>query len=207
MKIRVVVADDSCLVREGVVRALNADPEIEVIAQAENGNDALELAQKLDPDVMILDLRMPGLGGLAVLDKLNTSCPQIRPSTLLDAIAAGAASYVSKRSTAEELRQAVITVHGGGSVIIPPLASRLVKEHAVVRRVVQGMSDSEIATALSISPSTVRNHLKSIRERTDRRWWQAPPDEGDATSRVREPRRRPPDGGSAWAVLRPHAGP
>jgi len=194
MKIRVVVADDFPLVREGVVRALNSDPGIEVIAQAENGNDALRLAEELEPDVMILDLRMPDLGGLAVLDKLRTSRPQIRiivmtaseqASTLLDAIAAGAAGYLSKRTTGEELRQAVITAHGGGSVITPSLASHLLKEFSssargeqspvrplqgreldVLRLVVQGKTDNEIGKALFISPRTVQNHLTRIREKT-----------------------------------------
>ncbi len=194
MKIRVVVADDFPLVREGVARALDADPAIEVIAQAENGQDALDLAEKLTPDVMILDLRMPDLGGLAVLDKLRTSRPTIRvivmtaseqASTLLDAIAAGAAGYLSKRSTGEELRQAVITAHGGGSVITPSLASHLLKEFSssargeqssvrplqgreldVLRLVVQGMTDNEIGKELFISPRTVQNHLTRIREKT-----------------------------------------
>jgi len=194
MKIRVVVADDFPLVREGVVRALNSDPAIEVIAQAENGQDALKLAEDLKPDVMILDLRMPDLGGLAVLDKLRTSRPQIRiivmtaseqASTLLDAIAAGAAGYLSKRSTGEELRQAVITAHGGGSVITPSLASHLLKEFSssargeqspvrplqgreldVLRLVVQGKTDNEIGKELFISPRTVQNHLTRIREKT-----------------------------------------
>ena len=194
MKIRVVVADDFPLVREGVVRALNSDPAIEVIAQAENGQDALRLAEDLKPDVMILDLRMPDLGGLAVLDKLRTSRPQVRvivmtaseqASTLLDAIAAGAAGYLSKRSTGEELRQAVITAHGGGSVITPSLASHLLKEFSssargeqsavrplqgreldVLRLVVQGKTDNEIGQELFISPRTVQNHLTRIREKT-----------------------------------------
>ena len=194
MKIRVVVADDFPLVREGVVRALNADPAIEVIGEAENGHDALRLADELEPDVMILDLRMPDLGGLAVLDKLRTSMPQLRvivmtaseqASTLLDAVAAGAAGYLSKRTTGEELRQAVITAHGGGSVITPNLASHLLKEFSssargeqsqvrplqgreldVLRLVVQGKTDSEIGKELFISPRTVQNHLTRIREKT-----------------------------------------
>jgi DNA-binding NarL/FixJ family response regulator len=194
MKIRVVVADDFPLVREGVVRALNSDPAIEVIAQAENGQDALRLAEDLKPDVMILDLRMPDLGGLAVLDKLRTSRPQVRvivmtaseqANTLLDAIAAGAAGYLSKRSTGEELRQAVITAHAGGSVITPSLASHLLKEFStsargerstvrplqgreldVLRLVVQGKTDNEIGKELFISPRTVQNHLTRIREKT-----------------------------------------
>jgi len=194
MKIKVIVADDFPLVREGVVRALNSDPGIEVIAQAANGTEALQLAEQLEPDVMILDLRMPDLGGLAVLDKLRTTRPGIRiivmtaseqASTLLDAIAAGAAGYLSKRSTGEELRQAVITAHGGGSVITPSLASHLLKEFSssargeqstvrplqgreldVLRLVVQGKTDNEIGRELFISPRTVQNHLTRIREKT-----------------------------------------
>jgi DNA-binding NarL/FixJ family response regulator len=194
MKIRVVVADDFPLVREGVVRALNQDPGIEVVAQAENGQEALDVAEELRPDVMILDLRMPDLGGLAVLDKLRNTQPDIRvivmtaseqASTLLDAIAAGAAGYLSKRSTGEELRQAVITAHGGGSVITPSLASHLLKEFSssargeqsavrplqgreldVLRLVVQGKTDNEIGQELFISPRTVQNHLTRIREKT-----------------------------------------
>ncbi len=194
MKIRVVVADDFPLVREGVVRALNQDPGIEVVAQAENGHEALTVAADLKPDVMILDLRMPDLGGLAVLDKLRNTQPEIRvivmtaseqASTLLDAIAAGAAGYLSKRSTGEELRQAVITAHGGGSVITPSLASHLLKEFSssargeqsavrplqgreldVLRLVVQGKTDNEIGQELFISPRTVQNHLTRIREKT-----------------------------------------
>jgi DNA-binding NarL/FixJ family response regulator len=196
MKIRVVVADDFPLVREGVVRALNQDPGIEVVAQAENGQEALDVAADLKPDVMILDLRMPDLGGLAVLDKLRNTQPEIRvivmtaseqASTLLDAIAAGAAGYLSKRSTGEELRQAVITAHGGGSVITPALAEHLLRELPnqtaveaqrkvrallgpreleVLRGVAQGKTDIEIGHDLYISPRTVQNHLTRIREKT-----------------------------------------
>jgi two-component system NarL family response regulator len=194
MKIRVVVADDFPLVREGVARALNHDPALEVVGQATTGKEAIELAEELRPDVMILDLRMPDLGGLAVLDKLRTTNPEIRvivmtaseqASTLLDAIAAGAAGYLSKRTTGEELRQAVITAHGGGSVITPALASHLLKEFSssargeqsyvrplqgreldVLRLVVQGKTDNEIGKELFISPRTVQNHLTRIREKT-----------------------------------------
>jgi two-component system NarL family response regulator len=195
MKIRVVVADDFPLVREGVVRALKHDPAIEVVGQASNGQEALEMAIQLQPDVMILDLRMPDLGGLAVLEKLRTQQPEIRivvmtaseqAGTLLDAVAAGAAGYLSKRTTGEELRQAVITAHGGGSVITPALASHLLKEFSssargeqssvrpllgqreldVLRLVVQGKTDNEIGGELYISPRTVQNHLTRIREKT-----------------------------------------
>jgi DNA-binding NarL/FixJ family response regulator len=192
--IRVVVADDFPLVRDGVVRALEADPAIEVVGQAADGEAALALAADLAPDVMILDLRMPGLGGLEVLDALRSSGSSVcvivitaseDASTLLDAIAAGAAGYLSKRSTGEELRHAVMTAHAGGSLITPSLASHLLKEFSstargeqsairplqgreldVLRLVVQGKTDNEIAMALFISPRTVQNNLARIREKT-----------------------------------------
>lgn len=194
MKIRVVVAEDFPLVREGIVHALAADRAIDVLAQAGNGREALELAERLQPDVLMLDLRMPDLDGLAVLDKLRSSRPDVRvivmtasedAGTLLDAIEAGAAGYLSKRSTGQEMRQALITVHGGGSVITPSLASHLLKEYSssargeqstvrvlqgrqldVLRLVVQGKTDKEIGKTLSISPRTVQNHLTSIRHKT-----------------------------------------
>src|ERR1700754_5272888 len=100
VKIRVLVAEDHPLVREGVIRALERDPGIEVIGEADNGITAMELARQLKPDVMVLDLRMPGLGGAVVLERLRAELPEIRalvmtanesPESLLDAVAAGAA--------------------------------------------------------------------------------------------------------------------
>ncbi len=195
MNIRVVVADDFPLVREGLVRALERDPGIEVVGQADNGREALELAHAHAPDVMVLDLRMPEMGGIAVLERIREELPAIRvlimtasekAESLLDAVSAGAAGYLSKRATAEELRQAVITAHGGGSVITPALASHLLREFShnargegsslrpalgpreldVLRLVAQGHTDTEIGKALYVSPRTVQNHLTRIREKT-----------------------------------------
>jgi DNA-binding NarL/FixJ family response regulator len=196
MKIRVIAADDFPLVREGIVRALNRDPAIEVVGQADNGREALELVAALRPDVLILDLIMPGLDGLGVLDALSTSHPDVRvllmtaseqAGPLLGAFEAGAAGYLSKRVTGEELRQAVITAHGGGSVITPALAEKMLRELPdssgvdaerkvrallgpreleVLRGVAQGKTDAEIGEDLLISPRTVQNHLTRIREKT-----------------------------------------
>jgi DNA-binding NarL/FixJ family response regulator len=196
MKIRVIAADDFPLVREGIVRALNRDPAIEVVGQADNGHEALELVAALQPDVLILDLIMPGLDGLGVLDALSASHPEVRvllmtaseqSGPLLGAFEAGAAGYLSKRVTGEELRQAVITAHGGGSVITPALAEKMLRELPdssagdserkvrallgpreleVLRGVAQGKTDAEIGEDLLISPRTVQNHLTRIREKT-----------------------------------------
>jgi two-component system NarL family response regulator len=194
MRIRVLVADDFPLVREGISRALVHDSAIEVVGQASGGREALELAERLEPDVLILDLRMPDLGGLAVLDKLRTTQPEIRvlvmtasekANALLDAIAAGAAGYLSKRITGEQLRHAVIAAYGGGSVITPSLASHLLEEYSsamrdqrsqarplrgreleIMRLVVRGKTDAEIGRELLISARTVQSHLRQIREKT-----------------------------------------
>jgi DNA-binding NarL/FixJ family response regulator len=195
MKIRVLVAEDHPLVREGIMRALERDPGIEVIGEADNGITAMDLARQLKPDVMVLDLRMPGLGGAAVLERLRAELPEIRalimtanesPESLLDAVAAGAAGYLSKRTTGEELRQAVITTYGGGSVITPELAGHLLREFSgsargegssvrpllaareleILRLVADGLTDKEIGKQLYISPRTVQNHLTRIREKT-----------------------------------------
>ncbi len=194
MKIRVIAVDDFPLVREGIVRALRRDPAIEVVGEANNGHEALEVVAALNPDVLILDLIMPGLDGLAVLESLRQTHPNVRvllmtaseqAGPLLGAFEAGAAGYLSKRTTGEELRQAVITAHGGGSVITPALASHLLKEFSssargeqsyvrpvqgreldVLRLVVQGKTDNEIGKELFISPRTVQNHLTRIREKT-----------------------------------------
>jgi DNA-binding NarL/FixJ family response regulator len=192
--IRVMVVDDFPLLREAVVRALDADVAIDVVAESGDGDDALARAIELKPDVLVLDLRLPGRDGLAVLEELRTAAPTIRvvvmtaveqPRTLLDAIAAGAAGYVSKRSTAAELRQAIFAAHSGGSFITPALAGHLLSEFSTAARgeqsrarpllgrelevlqlVVRGKTDNEIAGALFVSPRTVQNTLARVREKT-----------------------------------------
>jgi two-component system NarL family response regulator len=195
MKIRVLVAEDHPLVREGVIRALERDPGIEVVGDTDNGLTAMQLATELKPDVIVLDLRMPGLGGAAVLERLRLELPNIRalvmtanesPESLLDAISAGAAGYLSKRTTGEELRQGVIATYGGGSVVTPELAGHLLREFSgaargeassvrpllaarelqVLRLVADGLTDNQIGAQLYISPRTVQNHLTRIREKT-----------------------------------------
>lgn len=195
MKIRVLVADDFPLVRSGVVRAISSDPAIDVVAEADDGDETLRLAREHRPDVMILDLRMPGAGGMSVLSDVRREMPDTKVlimtasekvENLLDAITAGAAGYLSKRSSPEELRQAVITAYGGGSVVSPSLATHLLREFSnastgdgprarpvlarreldVLRLLAHGKTDDEIAKELFISPRTVQNHLQRVREKT-----------------------------------------
>jgi DNA-binding NarL/FixJ family response regulator len=198
MKISVLLVEDFPLVREGVAAALERDPAITVVGQADNGREGLELALELRPDVVLLDLHMPELGGMMLLERLRSELPNTRAivmtasekgEPLLDAVAAGAAGYLTKRASGEELRQAVVTVHGGGSVIAPTLAGHLLKaysrassgettelrskltatEHEVLRLVAQGLTDRQIAERIYVSPRTVQNHLARIRDKTDLR--------------------------------------
>jgi|tagenome__1003787_1003787.scaffolds.fasta_scaffold20839972_2 DNA-binding NarL/FixJ family response regulator len=195
MNITILLVDDFPMIREGFVTALESDPGLTVVGQADGGEEGLRLARELAPDVVVLDLAMPGMDGLAVLERLRTEAPDTKvlimtatekAQPLLDAVSAGAAGYLTKRATREELRQAIITVHGGGSVISPMLAGHLLKEyslasrgkasnmrpllgereHDVLRLVAGGRTDREVAQLLFISPRTVQNHLTHIREKT-----------------------------------------
>ena len=195
MNIRILLIDDFPLIRQGLAAALETDPGLTIVGEADDGEEGLRLAQELQPDVVILDLAMPGMGGMTVLERLRSEAPSSKvlivtanekAQPLLDAVAAGAAGYLTKRCTREELRQAIITVHGGGSIISPMLAGHLLneysrtsrgeashvrpllgeREHEVLRLVANGATDLEIAEALYISPRTVQNHLTRIREKT-----------------------------------------
>jgi DNA-binding NarL/FixJ family response regulator len=198
MNIRVLLVEDFPLVREGLAAALERDPAITVVGQAENGREGLEMAHALRPDIVLLDLHMPELGGMMLLERLRAELPGTKTivitatekgEPLLDAVAAGASGYLTKRSGGEELRQAVLTVHGGGSVIAPALAGHLLRaysrastgespevrskltatEHEVLRLVAQGLTDKQIAERIYVSPRTVQNHLARIRDKTDLR--------------------------------------
>ena len=195
MRIRLLVVDDFPMMRLGLACALGDDPDVEIIADSGSALEAAELARDLRPDVALLDLDLAGLGGMAGIERMRDASPDTkmlavtaseRADSLLDALAAGAAGYLTKRASLDELRQAVITVHNGGSVIAQTLAGNVLRDYArrargeqpalqpligsreqeVLRLITQGCTDREIGQRLAISTRTVQNHLTRIREKT-----------------------------------------
>ncbi len=190
--IRVCLVDDQTLVRQGVRSLLELSDEIEVVGEAADGQSAVELIPQLDPDVVLLDMRMPGMSGLEVLEALNESGklpPTIILTTfdddalVLAGIKAGAKGYLLKDVSLEELVGGVKTVAAGGSVVRPAVTQRLLKglegvrtqfssldrpdplterETEILRLMAGGYSNKEIANSLGVAEGTVKNHVSNI---------------------------------------------
>lgn len=183
--VRVLVVDDFPVVQEGIAGVLRESEEIEIVGIASDGAEALTLAPTARPDVVLLDLNMPGEAGLAVLARMRTAVPEARilvmtasekPEDLSAALAAGAAGYLTKRAVRTELCDAILTVHRGGTVVPPEMAAEALRggpraelterEREVLRLIAQGLTDKEIAASIYVSVRTVQNHLTAIREKT-----------------------------------------
>jgi DNA-binding NarL/FixJ family response regulator len=137
MQTRVLIVDDFPLARDGLRAWLEANPEIEVVGEAGDGDAALALAGELRPDVVLVDMTMPGLSGAALVGRLCHDVPECRPlvvsaderpDTMLEAIAAGACGYITKRVDGAELSEAVRAVAAGGSAIPATLVQHLARE-------------------------------------------------------------------------------
>jgi two-component system response regulator NreC len=188
--VRVLLVDDHKLVRAGIRRLLDAEPDLEVIGEATNGHEALVLIGQLAPDVVLLDVAMPGLGGLEALRQLraNGSPARVLVLTMLDdeayvfqAIQAGADGYVLKDAEPAELLAAVRAVARGAAYLHPAIARPLLqdylrrveasgelhhglteREREVLRLTAAGRTAREIAAALHVSPSTVERHRSNL---------------------------------------------
>jgi DNA-binding NarL/FixJ family response regulator len=190
--IRVVLVEDQALVREGIVGLLALEPEIEVIATACDGEEALTRIPESAPDVVLLDMRLPRFSGLEVVRRLAQS-GQLPPTIILttfdddslvvEGLRAGARGYLLKDVTLAELVQAIRVVATGGTVVEPVISQRVVRgiesaepvfdhldppdpltarEIEILRLMTGGYSNREIARALKVAEGTVKNHVSSI---------------------------------------------
>ncbi|MBW4427044.1 MAG: response regulator transcription factor [Nostoc desertorum CM1-VF14] len=179
--IRVLIVDDHSIMRQGLATIINRDPEMTVIAQAEDGQQAIALFSEHQPDITLMDLRMPQMGGV---EAITAICTQFKPARIIvlttydgdediyRGLQAGAKGYLLKDAKANELLNAIRMVNRGQQYIPPEVGAKLVqrmsnpelseRELEVLRLMAQGMSNSDIATALTIGESTVKSHVNRI---------------------------------------------
>ncbi|MFL5702475.1 MAG: response regulator [Ktedonobacteraceae bacterium] len=185
MVIEVLIADDHGVVREGLRMFLGRDPELIVVGEASNGAEAIELTRQLRPDVVLMDLLMPVMDGIAATAAIRTELPEtevialtsvLESTAVVGAMKAGAIGYLLKDTQAPELRRAIKAAAAGQVQLSPQASAYLMRElrtpetiealtereMEVLRLLVQGHSNKEIARALQIAEDTVKVHVKHI---------------------------------------------
>jgi two-component system, NarL family, response regulator len=180
--IRILVADDHAVVRMGLVSLIHSEPDLEVVGEAEDGRQALELCQATHPDIVVADLRMPVMDGVAMIQALAQQEPSARVIILSSyegdeeiyrALEAGARAYLLKKdSLGDDVLKAIHAVHAGQRYIPPPVAATLAermhrseltpRELDVLKAVAGGMSNKRIADRLAITEGTVKIHVTNI---------------------------------------------
>jgi DNA-binding NarL/FixJ family response regulator len=184
--IRVLVVDDHPIVRQGLVSVLGDEGDLEVVGEASSGREAVARVQRLQPDVVLLDLEMPDLDGVDAIPQMLALRPGLgiliftaydTDERVLGAVRAGARGYLLKGASAEEIARGIRTVSAGGSYLEPRVASKLIaevssprraglalspREREVLRLVADGLPTKQISASLSITERTVKFHVNSI---------------------------------------------
>jgi two-component system, NarL family, response regulator LiaR len=193
---RVLICDDQAIIREGLALLLGLEPDIEVAGVVEDGAEAVAALERLAPDLVLMDLKMPGLNGIEATRQIRARFPQVRVLVLttydddewiFDAVRAGAAGYLLKDTPRAELLAAVRGTVAGKSYVDPAVAGRLLaqvadpqvrppsqvasklseRELSVLRLLAAGLSNADIAVRLYLSEGTVRNHVSAILTKLD----------------------------------------
>jgi DNA-binding NarL/FixJ family response regulator len=195
--INVLLADDQSLVRAGFRMILSAEPDIEIVAEADNGNEAVEQARVVGPDVVLMDIRMPELDGIEATRQITAMDPAPRVLVLTtfdldeyvyESLRAGASAFLLKDAKEQQLVAAIRIVAEGGSLFAPSVTRRLIERFAQPRRrrapdldqltareldvlqlLARGHSNAEIAAALVISEHTTKTHVASVLQKLDLR--------------------------------------
>ena len=189
---RVLIADDQSLFRAGLARLLDEDPRVEVVGQAHDGLDAVKMATKLKPDVVLMDIKMPGIDGVEATRQITESNPDIKvvvlttfetDSQVIQALKAGARGYVLKDSTPDAIVSTIVAVMSGERVMAGAVANRVLemltgtstpkefydgltnREIEILKLLANGMANKQIAYRLKISEKTVRNHVSNTYEK------------------------------------------
>ncbi len=179
--IRVLIVEDHNVVRQGLAALLNVAGGLEVVGEAADGVEAIAQFRKLQPDITLVDLRLPRMSGVDVIERIRMETPQARfivlttydgDEDIYRALKAGARAYLLKGMTSEDLIRTIRAVHAGKSHIPPAIAERLAermgaeeltpREFDVLEQIVHGKSNKEIATELEVTEATVKTHINSL---------------------------------------------
>jgi len=191
---KIIICDDQAVVRDGLEMLLNLEKDIDVIGTAQDGDEAVVLVSKNQPDLVLMDLKMPGMNGIEATRQIHAKFPEVKVLVLttydddewvFDAIRAGAAGYLLKDTPREEVVKAIRGTVTGKSFVDPAVAGKLMgqvannqtqpsslltdklteRETDVLRLLAKGLSNAEIAASLHLSEGTVRNHVSAILEK------------------------------------------
>ena len=188
--LRVLIADDHPLFRHGMRTLLNATPDIEVVGEATTGEESIALAESLRPDLVLMDIKMPGVNGIEATRRIRAAAPEVRilvvtmfedDASVFTAMRAGARGYVLKDTDKDDMLRAIQGVGRGGAIFSPAIATRVLdffgatstvpqeafpsltpRERDILQLLAQSASNAEIAERLYLSPKTVSNYVSAI---------------------------------------------